>query len=194
MSLLILIILFSLDSFFVSSIYSVRKIDISLKYILLMTIINVISLLCSFIISEFLKVLLPVFIIKFISFFIMFLLGLYNIFQTSIKEYIGNKYNNKFINIFLDETNADLDKSNSLGFYESILLATILSLDSFVGGISIGSLNINLFLFVLLFFVVNFSFLLLGKILGDKIKKLVNIDFSLLSGIIIIIISIVKFI
>ena len=194
MSLLILIILFSLDSFFVSSIYSVRKIDISLKYILLMTIINVISLLCSFIISEFLKVLLPVFIIKFISFFIMFLLGLYNIFQTSIKEYIGNKYNNKFINIFLDETNADLDKSNSLGFYESILLATILSLDSFVGGISIGSLNINLFLFVLLFFVVIFSFLLLGKILGDKIKKLVNIDFSLLSGIIIIIISIVKFI
>jgi len=194
MSLLILIILFSLDSFFVSSIYSVRKIDISLKYILLMTIINVISLLCSFIISEFLKVLLPVFIIKFISFFIMFLLGLYNIFQTSIKEYIGNKYNNKFINIFLVETNADLDKSNSLGFYESILLATILSLDSFVGGISIGSLNINLFLFVLLFFVVNFSFLLLGKILGDKIKKLVNIDFSLLSGIIIIIISIVKFI
>ena len=192
MSLLILIILFSLDNLFIGSIYAIKKIKVKFNLIILISLINTCALLFSLIFGNFFKMLFPNYIIKIILFLPLFLFGLYNIFQEKIKSYISKYFHNKFVNVFLDETKADFNKSNDLSVYECLILSIVLSLDSLFGGISFTSYNINIYLVLFVFWFINLFFFLVGNIIGKKVNKFINVDFSLVSGIIFIIFSIIN--
>ncbi|MBQ7140492.1 MAG: manganese efflux pump, partial [Bacilli bacterium] len=113
-----------------------------------------------------------------------------NVFQDSIKKLLKN-YNNKLINIYLDETKADFNDSKNLNYVEAFNLSLILSFDSLLGGLSIGiSYNYILYI-IILSFIINLSFLKLGLYIGKKIT-LININTSYISGLILIIISFFK--
>ena len=92
----------------------------------------------------------------------------------------------------LDETKADFNKSNDLSIYECLILSIVLSLDSLFGGISFISYNINIYLVLFLFWTINLIIFLIGNIIGKKVTKFIDVDFSLVSGIIFIIFSIIN--
>ena len=128
------------------------------------------------------------------GFLLLFMLGLYNIFQDKIKNLISNNNDNKLVKVYLDETSADFDDSKNLSFSESIVLALILSFDSLIGGISIGLLHSNQYLILVSVFVINIILFWIGKNIGKKLRNLVNFNLSYISGMIIILIAILKFI
>ena len=192
-SFLFLIIIFSFDSFLVSISYSIKDIVIHIKYVCLICLICLISFLLSFLISDFLSVFLSSTVIKFIGFISLFSLGIYNMFQNNIKNYISKRKKNKLMEVYLDETKADFDNSKNLSLYESLILSFILSLDSLIGGLSINILSISYFWFLQSIFIINFLFLLSGIHLGKKIKTVLNFNFSYISGLIIMLIALFKF-
>lgn len=189
-----LIIMFSIDNFLVSTSYSIKGIEISLKYILIICLTNTLSLMLSFVLSGILKLFISDIFIKFIGFIILFSLGTYNMFQDNLKIYFSSKKRNVFVDTYLDETNADIDNSKSLGFNESIILASVLSLDSLVGGISMGLFNLNIFISLITMFIINFVLFILGKYVGKYLNKYITFNLSYLCGFILILVAILNFI
>lgn len=189
--LFILLTIFSFDSLLVSISYSIKKISISFKSILLISSISSISLLISLIIGSEIKNILNPLMGNIMCFIFLLLLGLYNIFQDKIKI-ILSKNNKQIIKIYLDETNADLDNSKSLNFKESIFLSIVLSLDSLIGGISIGFMNYSIIHIVILSLVLNIIFIFIGNNIGKKIGNLINFNSNYITGIILIILGIFK--
>ena len=189
-----LIIMFSIDNFLVSTSYSIKGISISLKYIFIICLTTTLSLLLSFTFSDILKLFLSDKVVKFIGFFILFSLGIYNMFQDKIKIYVSNKRKNGFIDVYLDETKADFDDSKSLGLNETLVLSFVLSLDSLVGGISMGILNLNVFCVLTIMFVINFIFFILGKYIGKYLNRYVQFNLSYLFGFIVILVALLNFI
>ena len=187
---ILLVFLLSIDSFIVSVAYSIGKIKIKFIYVILISIFNALSILISSIINYFLSMYINFYTLKFICFMVLFLLGLYNIFQDYIKA-LFNKSNIRLLRIFSDETLADIDKSCNLELKESLFLAFVLSFDSLFGGFGINFVN-NYILLVLFIFLLNILFISIGLNLGYKISNITSIKTSYITGILIIIISIIN--
>lgn len=188
----ILLVIFSLDTLFVSISYSIKNIKISLKSTLLISLICLFSLLISLFITNNFKHILNQDIGKIISSIILLILGLYNLFQNKIKKNLKSK--NKIIEIYLDETKADLDNSKNISYKEALLLSTILSLDSLLGGVSIGFMKYNLFYIIILSFILNVLFILCGILIGKNLRNVYNFNTSYISGVILLLIAILKII
>ena len=188
----ILLVIFSLDTLFVSISYSIKNIKISLKSTLLISLICLFSLLISLFITNNFKHILNQDIGKIISSIILLILGLYNLFQNKIKKNLKSK--NKIIEIYLDETKADLDNSKNISYKEALLLSTILSLDSLLGGVSIGFMKYNLFYIIILSFILNVLFILCGIFIGKNLRNVYNFNTSYISGAILLLIAILKII
>ena len=188
----ILLVIFSLDTLFVSISYSIKNIKISLKSTLLISLICLFFLLISLFITNNFKHILNQDIGKIISSIILLILGLYNLFQNKIKKNLKSK--NKIIEIYLDETKADLDNSKNISYKEALLLSTILSLDSLLGGVSIGFMKYNLFYIIILSFILNVLFILCGILIGKNLRNVYNFNTSYISGAILLLIAILKII
>lgn len=188
----ILLVIFSLDTLFVSISYSIKNIKISLKSTLLISLICLFSLLISLFITNNFKHILNQDIGKIISSIILLILGLYNLFQDKIKKNLKSK--NKIIEIYLDETKADLDNSKNISYKEALLLSTILSLDSLLGGVSIGFMKYNLFYIIILSFILNVLFILCGILIGKNLRNFYNFNTSYISCVILLLIAILKII
>ena len=189
-----LIIMFSIDNFLVCISYSTKKINISLKHIFLICLINTISLFISLIFIDVFKLFISDLIVKYISFIMLFSLGIYNMFEDSIKKYFSLKKRNKFLNVYLDSTSADFDNSKSLGVFESVILSLVLSLDSLVGGFSISLFNMSITNILVIAFNMNLLSFMLGKYLGKYLNKYINFNLSYFCGFIIILIALLNFI
>lgn len=193
LEILLLLIIFSLDTLLVSMSYSINKITLSFKSCLIIASICSLSLLFALLISNTFKNFFNPDLGNIISFIILGLLGIYNLVQEKVKAIIS-KYKNKIVNIYLDQTNADLDNSKNLNCKEAILLSIILSLDSLVGGISIGFMKYNIFLILLESIIINISFINIGSIIGKKLNTIINFNTSYITGIILILLAILKII
>lgn len=189
--IIILMLIFSIDSFLVSISYSIKNIYIKSKFLFLISLINVLSIFLSYYFGSFILLFVPKNLFKFVSFIILLCLGLYNVFQDKIKS-VFKTCNNRIVQIVIDETKADFDNSYTLSLKETLFLAISLSIDSFIGGISI--IFNNIYVLLIMVFLINIIMLFLGKYLGNKLYKLLNINISLISGLIIIIIAIFRFI
>ena len=125
-----------------------------------------------------------------------------NVFSEHIAKILGNLIL-LFMGIFIccqsfkKSLSYDLDNSNSIDFKESIFLGLALSIDSFCIGIGGSFIGINPYIFPFIISVFQFVFLFSGDFLG---KRFYSFDFfpdciwSLLSGILLIFISLLKFI
>ena len=91
---------------------------------------------------------------------------------------------------------SDLDNSKKIDAKESIFLGIALSLDAFCIGIGGSILGINSILFPITVSCMQLFFLKLGNYIGHKLNTLLNLPqniWSILSGIILILIGLTKF-
>ena len=190
---ILLLIIFCIDLLLVCITYSINKIKIPFKSGLIISSVCCISLIISSIFSNLIFNNMNSILCNIICFLTLLILGLYNIFSDKIKNVLS-KNHNKLFQIYVDETKADLNNSKNLNRIEALILSIILSLDSFVGGISIDFTKNNLFFVVFLFFFINIIFIILGNIIGNSVSKYINFNTSYICGILLIIIGIFKLI
>lgn len=118
--------------------------------------------------------------------------------KSILKKHSGNgRLSFRFFNIgfvisvYLDETKADSDCSKVLSPKESFALAAALSVDSVSGGLGAGLSGANIFRVCIMSFVLGLLSVAAGSKIGTGISHK-SIDLSWLSGVFLIILSIIK--
>lgn len=167
--------------------------------------------------GNFIKFIFPEFITNYLGSFIFIIIGLFISFHSFKKEkednhnYIENNKNFseektyslfiKFLGITIkiikNPIYSDLDNSNKIDSKEALFLGLALSMDSICIGIGGGIIGINTYIFPFLIGFFQLFFLKLGTLLGKKLynfSKLPSNIWSIISGILLIFIGILKFI
>ncbi len=206
MESVLLVLALSLDAFVASMAYGTNKIKIPF---ISMTIINLVCsmfLALSVFFGTLLRQLLPQNITIIISFSILMFLGTYYLFESLVKTFLERKsdpsqkvkfklFNVWFIiDIYIDETKADLDNSKILSSKEALYLAIALSLDSLAIGFGSSLGNINYLNVILLSLVSDMIAIWLGLFIGRKFVEKSKLNLSWLAGIILIILAVLKLI
>lgn len=190
--ILLLICIISLDTFFVCVSYGVEKIRIPFRSNLILASISTGFLIASSSVALVLAQVIPANVFQMIGFGFLFGLGLYTIFEKTIKRLLHRVFHNFFIDLYVDEKLADLDHSKSISSSEACFLGFTISCDSLVTGFSMVA-NHNLVPFVFLCnFVINILACTIGHFLGKKISQSISIDLSLVSGILLILLAFSK--
>ena len=178
-NIILLAVCVSIDSLGIGLTYGIKDTKISFYAKILLCVISFvfagISILFGYIISNF----LTEDICKIIGTIILCGMGIWIINQSA------------------DPFSFDVDKSNKIDSKEAIFLGIALSLDSIGIGIGSGIIGINSFIFPIFVSIFHLLFLFLGNFLGKKIKQISNIPqniWSIVSGILLIIIGIAKII
>ena len=96
------------------------------------------------------------------------------------------------INICLNPIEADLNKDNILSFKEACLIGFVLSIDSFSAGIGLGGESAFPYLIIILSFVFELLLSFVGYKFGRKLSTNKKFNLSWLSGIILIVLAILK--
>lgn len=206
METILLVLALSLDAFVASIAYGTNKIKIPFKSITIINVVCALSLALSIFFGTIVKKILPQNLTIIISFLILILLGFYYLFESIVKSYLKKKsllkekvklklFNIWFIiDIYVDETKADLDKSKSLSSKEAIYLATALSLDSIAIGFGSGLGSINYLNIILLSLIFHMIALLGGLYIGEKFVSRSKVNLSWLTGVILIVLAFLKLI
>jgi len=169
-----------------------------------MIVINIITLLLlttGIIIAHILEGFLPTAVVYGLSFLILFFLGLTKIFEGAIKSLIKRHEGNpKFsfslfnfgfvLQVFAQPELADSDASKELSVAESVPLAFALGFDGLSVGLSVGLMALNIPLLLTMSFIIGMVCVALGSSLGRKASQKISFDFSILSGLILILIAI----
>ncbi|MGL4796505.1 MAG: manganese efflux pump, partial [Paraclostridium sp.] len=145
-------------------------------------------------------------IASYLSFTLLLILGVYRLFESFFKTYVYKVSNLgapltfkvfdfKFVlEIYANETKADYDKSKILTPKESLYLATALSLDSLAVGFGSSLGNVRYMEVIILSLLVGLVSLLCGVTIGKKFIEKININLSWLSGAMLIVLAIIRFI
>lgn len=200
-NLFLILLSIYLDSLVASIALGGNKIKISFLNILAISIIGSIFLGISLTFGYYINLLIPLQLSQNISFFLLSILGFYKLFESIFKNTIQKRiskdipftfkiYDFKFIlNIYTDEIKADFDKSKTITLKESVCLATALSFDSLVVGVSANLSSMNIIIIIVLSLIISILFLKLGFFIGNKLSIKCNLNLSWLSGIILIILA-----
>lgn len=204
MEIVLLILAISLDSFVASVHYGIKKIKIPFSSVLVINLICSSLLGMSIFLGKEVQKFLPNGATSIVSFVILSLLGIYYLFEGLIKFHLESKKNKKgeleikfadirfMINIYIDETKADKDKSKVLDYKEAVYLAIALSLDSLTIGFGSGLSNMN-YLSVMLFSLLGgFTSIVLGLTIGQRLSKEIKFNISWISGIFLIILAFLR--
>ena len=206
METILLVLTLSLDAFVASIAYGTNKIKIPSYSILIINLVSSLFLGFSVFLGYSVKKFLPGNLTVFLSFSILFLLGIYYLLESFVKSYLKKKSekNKKlkiklfdiwvFVDIYVDETQADLNKSKDLDFREAIYLGAALSLDSLAVGFGSSLGSINYLHVISLTFIIGILALCSGLFIGKKISQVSKVNLSWLSGIILIALAILKLI
>ena len=210
--MLFLAISSSIDSFGIGITYGIRNTKISNSAKLILFVISFIVSFFAVYFGDFLKDLLPDNIANYIGCCFLIFLGGFVCFQSFKKDTKNQVYDEVFsepkiyrffikflgitIQIIKDPISSDLDKSNLIDGKEALFLGVALSLDSFAIGISSGILGIHSIIFPLIVSVFQLLFISLGNLIGsalNRFSKFPQSIWSIISGILLILIGIVKF-
>lgn len=206
METILLVLVVSLDAFVASMAYGSKKIKIPFSSILIINIVCSsflgISLFFGFLFKQF----IPNNIATMVSFLLLFILGLYYLFESLIKNYLGSKRDLSkevklklfdigfVINVYIDETQADFDNSKNLDSKEALYLGAALSLDSLTIGFGNSLGSINYFYAILSSIIIGIIGVSSGLFLGEKIVKKSNLNLSWLAGAMLIVLAFLKLI
>lgn len=139
-----------------------------------------------------------------ISFTVLFVLGLLKSFDFVLKKYILKNSErsgelrmkisdvNFVLTVYADSLKADKDLSMILSPREAVFLALALSFDSLAAGLGIGVSGSSLLLLGILSLASNILAIFFGYILGRFVSGISDIDFSWLSGLLLIALAISK--
>ncbi|WP_353095326.1 sporulation membrane protein YtaF [Tissierella praeacuta] len=203
---ILLVLALSLDAFVASIAYGTNKIKMPFKSILIIDIICATFLALSIFFGLQIRKILPEHVALISGSIILILLGVYYLFESIFKSYLERKLkgNEKVkiklfdiwfvIDVYVDETKADFNLSKNLDSKEAIYLATALSLDSLAVGFGSSLGNINYLQVIGLSLVVGMISIYSGLFIGKKIVEKTKINLSWLSGIILMVLGLLKLI
>ncbi|MCL2565407.1 MAG: sporulation membrane protein YtaF [Defluviitaleaceae bacterium] len=199
---LLLTIVLSIDAFAASFAYGSSKIKIPLKSIMIINIIGSLVLALSLYLGIFFRPFVPGEVADALSFGILFSLGLFKIFDSTVKSFI-RKYSDtakkvefaafdlKFIlTVYANPERADIDSSRIISSKEAIAIAIALALDSFAVGFGAGLANVNHFQIIIFSLFTDVIAIILGCRLGNKIAEKSPVNLSWLGGVILILLAV----
>ncbi len=204
LEVLLLVLSVSIDSFIASISYGSSKIKIPLISALIVDIISSSMLGISLILGSFLQNYISINTAKIISFIILFFLGFYRLFESLLKSYINNKSKdlsllkfklfdlNFVLQVYANETKADIDKSKVLSYKEAIYLSVALSLDSLAVGFGSSLILINYVQVFIVSIIIGLLAILLGSLLGKRFVDITNLSLAWLSGAMLIVLAFLR--
>ncbi|MCL2521417.1 MAG: manganese efflux pump [Erysipelotrichales bacterium] len=201
----VLVLAVGIDAFACSFGYGTSKVKIPFKSVMIINLVCTALLSVGLFFGALLGNFLTDSIAGWISFAILFSLGVFKIFDSTIKKIIRKRngvnkevkftfFNLQFLlKVYADPVEADSDDSKELAPKEAAPLAIALGLDGLsVGfGIGIGITIANAFLIVGLSLFTDIILVIFGCFLGNRLAKKISLDLSWLSGVILIIIAFV---
>lgn len=201
---LILVSSLCIDSFVASIAYGTSKIKIPPISILILNLVCTLTLAISLFLGSLVKNFLPGDVPMILGFSLLMILGVYRLFEFIFKSYIS-KYTcqnrpltftlfnfNCVLQIYADETKADFDKSKYLNYKESFYLALALSLDSIAVGFGSSLCSINYIQTLILCFCIGILCVCSGLFIGRKFAEKLHLELSWLSGVLLIILAILR--
>lgn len=200
----LLVLALSLDAFVASLAYGANKIKIPFTSVTIINLVCAGFLALSIFFGTLIKKILPQNITTIISFIILILLGVYYLFESIVKSHLqkksilGKKVKFKLFNIwfiidiYIDETKADLDNSKRLNSKEALYLAVALSLDSLAIGFGSSLGNINYIHVILLSLILDMIAIWSGLFIGRNLARKSKINLSWLAGSILIVLAFLK--
>ena len=201
---LLLVLSICLDTFLASIAYGTEKIKIPLSSSIIINLVCSSFLGISLLLSNILNDFITIGIANILSFLLLLSIGVYRIFEVFFKKYI-RKFSNKntpltfkvfdfkfVLQIYADEIKADYDKSKLLTAKEAFYLSVALSLDSLAVGFSSGLVYVNYIQVIVLCFLVGMICIILGSYLGRYFTNIINMNLSWISGVLLIILAILR--
>ena len=206
----------SIDSLGIGITYGIRNTTISFngKFIIFLTsfIITIVSLY----LGNILTLIFPDFLVDYLGSLLFIIMGFFICFQALKKDKKEENFENKkirnfnyqktysffikflgiTIKIIKDPVSSDFDNSNKIDSKEALFLGCALSIDSLCVGIGGSVIGINTYIFPFLVGFFQLFFLRSGNFLGKKLynfSKLPSNIWSIVSGILLIILGIIKF-
>ena len=202
--ILLLVTALSVDAFVASLAYGASKIRIPPASVAVITLVCSLVLGLSLLCGASIRPFVPAWMTKIICSTILIVLGLVKLCDSSIKHYIRTHRQKQkqisfsalhltfILNIYADPVEADSDRSHTLSPKEAGSLAAALSLDGLAAGFGAALGNIHLPTAMLCSLVINTLAVILGSILGNRIARKISLDLSWLSGILLILLGLLK--
>ena len=190
----------SIDAFVASFAYATSKIKIPFKSALIINVVSTTILGIALFAGNFVSKFIPSVFTTSICFTMLLMLGLTKLFDSTLKALIGPKgsltrnYEFKvsdfrfFLNVYIDNTAADVDHSLTLSPKESFSLALALSLD----GLAAGLVAANFIQIIIFSLIINIIAILGGCFVGNKIAEKTELNLSWLSGVTLILLAFLK--
>ncbi len=201
---ILLVLALSMDAFVASFAYGTSKIKIPFKSAIIINVICTsilgIALFAGSIISRF----IPSIFTTSICFAMLLLLAMAKLFEGTLKQLIGPRGSlcrnyefeisdfRFFLNVYIDNTAADVDHSLILSPKESFSLAVALSLDGLAAGFGTGLVAVNFGQIILFSLIINILAILLGCFIGNKIAEKTELNLSWLSGVTLMVLAFLK--
>ncbi|MCL2677547.1 MAG: sporulation membrane protein YtaF [Clostridiales bacterium] len=201
---LMIVTALSTDAFVSAFAYGGNKIRIPFASVAIISLVCSAILAASLFFGAFLSPFIPRRITALVCFFILFILGFIKIFDSTLKAFIRkhNKlrkdfrfsaFNLKFVlHIYANPQEADLDSSRILSPFEAGYLALALSADGLAAGFGAGLTDVDHLLLVLFSLAFNMAAVLLGASVGKKLAEKLPLNLSWLSGLLLIVLGIIK--
>lgn len=207
----------SIDSLGIGITYGIKNTSISNDGKLIIFFISFIVTIISLYLGNILKVICPDFIVDYLGSFLFIIMGIFICFQALKKDKkeekvkstkTENNYSQKTYSFFIkflgvtikiikDPVSSDFDNSNKIDSKEALFLGLALSIDSLCIGIGGSVIGINTYIFPFLIGFFQLFFLGIGNFLGKRLynfSKLPSNIWSIVSGILLVILGIFKFI
>ena len=202
--LLLLVIALSVDALMASVAYGASKIRIPLASKIALSGISSFSLFLAIKIGNGIGGLLPLGFARGFSFSVLFLLGMSRFLEGMLKESLKKHSASEspilfefldfhfIVEVYTDNTKADKDHSKSLSVQEALTLGLILSLDGIAAGIGSGLLVKGTALVLILSFLITLFAIKIGSLLGKKIKEKWNLKGNWISGVLLMLIALLR--
>lgn len=197
----LLVLALGVDALICGFSYGINKIRIPFKSLIMINFITLLLLALGIQLAGVLEVLFSPHFVYALSFLILFVLGLSKIFEGTIKGMIKrhegrrnfsfSMFNLGFVlQVYAQYELADSDDSKVLSMKEAVPLAFALGFDGFSVGLSIGFMQVNIGLLLGMSFIVGIACVALGGYLGRKLSTQIAFDFSIASGLLLILLAI----
>lgn len=201
---ILLVLSLCVDALVASFAYGTNKIKIPIKSNLVLTSISTVFLMLSVGVGTVIHDMIPQGIAEMICFLTLFILGFMRLFEGLLKGYLNKKalsphniemtlFDFKLVlNVYADATRADIDHSKTLSMKEALYLGIALSIDSLLIGFgaALGPISLSQITFFSIVF--HFFAIVIGCNIGGKCAEKTNIDFTWLSGLILMLLALMK--
>lgn len=194
----------SLDSLIIGIAYGIKKIRIGLLINFIIALIVTFGTFISMILGAVVSELIPAIITKYIGSILLICIGIWMLFDCTIREKIKIKKENSskelieslcYDEIIINDKTADTNGSGNIEIKEAITLALALSINNFALGLSASMSGLSVTITTIFTFLFSILILVIGLKLGNSVLSKIFGKYSpVLSAIIIILMGVLQLI